>query len=88
MKLTKEEKILFKETHNKWVQKESILGKLFLKGVSTSLRNNKDIKASIAAADNAIEKAKLKIEKEAGGDKELVKKSLSPAVRKALGFDY
>lgn len=88
MKITKEDKKLFVETHSKWVQKESILGKLFLKGVVSSLKNNKDIQSSIKSADKAIESAKNKIEKEAGGDKELIKKSLSPEIRKALGFDY
>lgn len=88
MKLTKEQANLFKETHDKWLQSESILARLFVKGVTNSLKNNKDIKTSIAKADKAIELAKSKIEKQAGGDKELVKKSLSPAVRKALGFDY
>jgi heterodisulfide reductase subunit A-like polyferredoxin len=88
MKITKEDKKLFKETHAKWVQKESILGKLFLRGVVSSLKNNKDIQSSIQKADKAIDNARTKIEKEAGGNKELIKKSLSPQVRKALGFDY
>jgi len=88
MKVTNEDKKLFKESYTKWVQKESILGKLFLRGVTSSLKNNKDIQSSIKSADKAIENAKQKIEKQANGDRELIKKSLSPEIRKALGFDY
>ena len=88
MKVTNEDKKLFKESYTKWVQKESILGKLFLRGVTSSLKNNKDIQSSIKSADKAIENAKQKIEKQANGDRELIKKSLSLEIRKALGFDY
>jgi len=88
MKLTKEEKRLFMETHNKWLKESSWLGKLFAKGVSSKIKNDKDVQRAVDDTDRVMKQTRDKIEKYADGDEEEIKKNLSPAVRKALGFDY
>lgn len=88
MKLTNEEKTLFTETHAKWVNENSFLGKLFSRAVKKGIDNDKSIKQSIASADKSLERAQKQIEDRFDGDKEQVKKAIPLSVRKYLGFDY
>lgn len=88
MKLNKEEVKLFKETHDKWLKEGSVFARLFAKYVSNAVKNDRNIKSIVAKADKDLEKGRNSIEKQLGGDKERVKKSIPPNVRKALGFDY
>ncbi|MDR9418858.1 hypothetical protein [Gracilimonas sp.] len=69
------------------MSKKQFLAKLFAKGVSSKLKKNTDLQRAIDKTDKEIEKARDEIEK-AAGDKENVKKAISPEVRKYLGFDY
>lgn len=88
MKLTKKEAKLFKESHNKWLNESSFLARLFLKSVTSAIKNDKDLQQSIEDADKDLEKTRNKIEKISKGDKEKVKNAIPPDVRKYLGFDY
>ena len=88
MKITKEDKKLFKEVYSKYQLKEGILSRLFLSILGRTLRNDKTIATAIKDADDAIENAKSSIESRFNGDKEEVKKAIPQSVRKYLGFDY
>jgi hypothetical protein len=88
MKLTKKEAKLFKESHNRWLNESNFLARLFLKQVTSSIKNDKDLQKSIEDADKDLENTRNKIEKIASGDKEKVKNAIPPNVRKYLGFDY
>lgn len=88
MKLTKKEAKLFKESHNRWLNESSFLARLFLKQVTSSIKNDKGLQQSIEDADKDLENTRNKIEKIASGDKEKVKDAIPPNVRKYLGFDY
>lgn len=88
MKITNEDKKLFKETYSKYQLKEGILSRLFLSILARTLKNDKTISTAIKDADNAIENAKNSIESRFNGDKEQVKQAIPQSVRKYLGFDY
>lgn len=88
MKITNEDRKLFKETHSKYGIKEGFMSNLFLTILGRTLRNDKTIAKAIKDADEAIENAKDSIESRFGGDKEQVKKAIPQSVRKYLGFDY
>jgi DNA-binding transcriptional regulator GbsR (MarR family) len=88
MKLTQKEAKLFKESHNRWLNESSFLARLFLKQVTSGIKDDKDLQKSIEDADKDLEKTRNKIEKIASGDKEKVKTAIPPNVRKYLGFDY
>ena len=88
MKLTQKEAKLFKESHNRWLNESSFLARLFLKQVTSGIKNDKDLQKSIEDADKDLENTRNKIEKIASGDKEKVKNAIPPNVRKYLGFDY
>lgn len=89
MKLTEQDKNLFKETHSKWVNEAGWLGKLFLKRASKNLKNDKSIQSAISDADKFTEKSKNKISNLFNGNKEEIKKALPDRdLRKSLGFDF
>jgi hypothetical protein len=88
MKLTKNEKKLFIEAHDRWLVESNLLARLFAKTVAKSIKNNKDIQNAVADADLAMEKAKKEIENQMGGNREGVKKAIPADVRRYLGFDY
>jgi uncharacterized membrane-anchored protein YhcB (DUF1043 family) len=88
MKLTKEDRQLFKETYTKYKLKEGILSSLFLRIVGKNIKNDKDIQSAIKDADESLTKAQKTIETRFDGDKEAVKKAIPDNVRKYLGFDY
>ena len=50
MKLTKKEAKLFKESHNRWLNESSFLARLFLKQVTSGIKNDKDLQKSILEA--------------------------------------
>lgn len=88
MKLTKEDRQLFKETYSKYRLKEGFIGNLFLSILNRNLKSDKNIAKAIKDADESIENARETIEKRFDGDKEAVKKAIPQSVRKYLGFDY
>ena len=88
MKLTKEDRQLFKETYSKYRLKEGFISNLFLSILSRNLKSDKNIAKAIKDADESIENARETIEKRFDGDKEAVKKAIPQSVRKYLGFDY
>jgi len=88
MKLTKEDRQLFKETYSKYKLKEGFISNLFLSILSRNLKSDKNIAKAIKDADESIENARETIEKRFDGDKEAVKKAIPQSVRKYLGFDY
>ncbi len=88
MKLTKEDRKLFKETYSKYKLKEGFISNLFLSILSRNLKSDKNIAKAIKDADESIENARETIEKRFDGDKEAVKKAIPQSVRKYLGFDY
>ena len=88
MKLTEQDKNLFKETHDKWLNEAGWLAKIFLKRATKDIKSNKDIQKSISDADRYLEKSRKSIEKTLDNEKELVKKRIPADVRKYLGFDY
>jgi hypothetical protein len=88
MKITKKEKQLFVETHDKWLKEGNFLARLFAKRVTKAVETDKDIQKAVVDADKALEKTKLNIEKKLNGDKEAVKSAIPADVRKYLGFDY
>lgn len=88
MKITKKEAVLFKETHNKWLNESGFFAKLFAKSVKNNLLNDKELKQAVYDADKKMQDIRDKIEKEADGDKEMVKDALPSNIRKYLGFDY
>jgi hypothetical protein len=88
MKITKEQKRLFVETHNKWLREGNFIARLFARRVAKSIENDPDIKKAISDADKALEKTKTNIEKSLKGDREAVKSAIPADVRKYLGFDY
>lgn len=88
MKLTNEEYMLFKETHNKWLNENRFLAKLFAKRVAKSIKNDTAVQKAVADADDTLEKTKASIEKRLDNDKEAVKNAIPADVRKFLGFDY
>jgi len=65
-----------------------IFAKLFAKGVAHKLKNDKDVQNAVNNTDQAMKNTRNRIERKSSGNKERVKKSLDPEVRKALGFDY
>ena len=88
MKLTKEDRKLFKETYSKYKLKEGFISNLFLSILSRNLKSDKNIAKAIKDADESIENARETIEKRFDGNKEAVKKAIPQSVRKYLGFDY
>jgi viroplasmin and RNaseH domain-containing protein len=88
MKLTKNESILFKETHNKWLNESNFLARLFATKVKSAIQNDKDLKKAVEDADKSVENVRKTIESNLDNDKDQVKKWISPEVRKYLGFDY
>lgn len=88
MKLTKEDRQLFKETYSKYKLKEGILSSLFLRIVGKNIKNDKGIQSAIKDADESLAKAQKTIENRFDGDKDAVKKAIPQSVRKYLGFDY
>lgn len=88
MKITKQEAKLFKESHNRWLNENSFLARLFLKKVTNAIKNDKDLQKSIEDADKDLQNTRDKIEKTLKGDKEKVKSAIPSDVRKYLGFDY
>ena len=88
MKLTKEDRQLFKETYSKYRLKEGILSSLFLRIVSKNIKNDKGIQSAIKDADESLRTAQKTIETRFDGDKDAVKKAIPDNVRKYLGFDY
>jgi len=65
-----------------------IFSKLFAKGVSSKIKNDKDVQNAVNNTDQAMKNTRDRIERKSSGNKERIKKSLDPEVRKALGFDY
>jgi hypothetical protein len=88
MKITNEDRKLFKETYAKYKLKEGFIGKLFLSVLGRTLKNDKNIAKAIKDADESVENARKSIEDRFDGDKEQVKKAIPQSVRKYLGFDY
>lgn len=89
MKLTEQDKNLFKETHSKWVNEAGWLANLFVRRASNNLKNDKSIQKAISDADKFTEKSKNKISNLFKGNKEEIKKALpSKDLRKSLGFDF
>jgi len=88
MKLTKEDRQLFKEIYTKHKLKEGFISNLFLSILSRNLKSDKNIAKAIKDADESIETARETIEKRFDGDKDAVKKAIPQSVRKYLGFDY
>lgn len=88
MKITNEDKKLFKETYSKYKLKEGILSRLFVRILQQNIKNDKGIQSAIKDADASLQKAQKKIEDRFGGDKEQVKQAIPDNVRKYLGFDY
>lgn len=88
MKIKKHEVKLFKESHDRWLKENSFLARLFLKKVTSAIKNDKDLQKSIEDADKDLEKTRNKIEKTLNGDKDKVKSAIPLDVRKYLGFDY
>lgn len=88
MKITNEDKKLFKETYSKYKLKEGILSRLFVRILQQNIKNDKGIQSAIKDADTSLQKAQKKIEDRFGGDKEQVKQAIPDNVRKYLGFDY
>lgn len=88
MKITNEDKKLFKETYSKYKLKEGILSRLFVRILQKNIKNDKGIQSAIKDADASLQTAQRKIEDRFGGDKEQVKQAIPVNVRKYLGFDY
>jgi len=88
MKLTKEEKRIFVEKHDKYLKEAGWLARLFAKGVSKRLQKDKDVQSAIEDTEDSMSKARQRIEKNLGGDKEKIKKYVTPDMRKALGYDF
>lgn len=88
MKLTNEDKKLFKEIYSKYNLKEGILSRLFLRVLTKNIKNDKNIQQAIKDADDSLQNAQKSIEKRFDGDKEKVKQAIPDNVRKYLGFDY
>jgi len=65
-----------------------LFAKLFSKGVESKLKNDKDVQNAVNNTDQAMKNTRDRIERKSSGNKERIKKSLDPEVRKALGFDY
>jgi len=65
-----------------------LISKLFAKGMSSKLKNDSDLQNAVEKTEKSMKDTRDKVEKRAGGDKEKIKKLVSPRVRKALGFDY
>ncbi len=88
MKITNEDRKLFKETYTKYKLKEGILSRIFLRILQSNIKNDKGIQSAIKDADASLQKAQKKIEDRFNGDKEQVKQAIPDNVRKYLGFDY
>ncbi|MEY4457035.1 MAG: hypothetical protein RLY15_1299 [Bacteroidota bacterium] len=88
MKITNEDKKLFKETYSKYKLKEGILSRLFLRALTKNIKNDSNIQKAIKDADDSLQNAQKTIEKRFDGDKEKVKQAIPDNVRKYLGFDY
>lgn len=88
MKITNEDKKLFKETYSKYKLKEGILSRLFVRILQKNIKNDKEIQSAIKDADASLQTAQKKIEDRFNGDKEQVKQAIPDNVRKYLGFDY
>jgi uncharacterized membrane-anchored protein YhcB (DUF1043 family) len=88
MKITNEDRKLFKETYTKYKLKEGILSRLFLRVLAKNIKNDSTIQNAIKDADASLEQAQKTIEKRFNGDKEQVKQAIPDNVRKYLGFDY
>lgn len=88
MKITNEDKKLFKEVYSKYQLKEGILSRIFLHVLSKKIKNDKNIQNAIKSADDSLKNAQKSIENRFDGDKEQVKQAIPDNVRKYLGFDY
>jgi hypothetical protein len=88
MKITNEDRKLFKETYTKYKLKEGMLSRLFLRVLAKNIKNDSTIQNAIKDADSSLEQAQKTIEKRFNGDKEKVKQAIPDNVRKYLGFDY
>jgi len=88
MKITNEDRKLFKEVYSKHKLKEGIVSRIFLSILNRNLKNDKTIQNAIKDADESVENARKTIESRFNGDKEEVKKAIPQSVRKYLGFDY
>ncbi len=88
MKITNEDRKLFKEIYTKYKLKEGILSRIFLRVLKSNIKNDKGIQSAIKDADESLQKAQKKIEDRFNGDKEQVKQAIPDNVRKYLGFDY
>ena len=58
MKLTKKEAKLFKESHNRWLNESSFLARLFLKQVTSGIKNDKDLQKMVVQMKDELEKIK------------------------------
>ena len=88
MKITNEDRKLFKETYKKYKLKEGILSRLFVRALQKNIKNDKGIQDAIKNADASLERAQKTIEDRFDGDIEQVKKAIPDTVRKYLGFNY
>jgi len=88
MKITEQDRQLFKEVVNKYgLKKEGFLSKLFVNRIKKAVQNDQDIKSSIMKADNELKKSRDRIMKKLGSEEE-VKKVIPEPVRKSLGFKF
>jgi hypothetical protein len=88
MKITNEDRKLFKEIYSKYKLKEGILSRLFVRALQKNIKNDKGIQNAIKDADTSLERAQKTIEDRFDGDIEQVKKAIPDTVRKYLGFNY
>jgi hypothetical protein len=88
MKITNEDRELFKETYLKYKLKEGILSRLFVRALQKNIKNDKGIQDAIKDADASLERAQKTIEDRFDGDTDQVKKAIPDSVRKYLGFNY
>lgn len=88
MKVTEQDRQLFKEVVNKYgLKKEGFLSKLFVNRIKKAVQNDQDIKSSIMKADNELKKSRDRILQKLGSEEE-VKKVIPEPVRKSLGFKF
>lgn len=88
MKITEQDKKLFKEITSKYnLKKEGFLTRFFTKKLKKHLDADKSLETSLKTADREIENTRKGIEKRLGS-REKVKEVIPKDVRKYLGFDY
>lgn len=88
MKVTEQDRQLFKEVVNKYgLKKEGFLSKLFVNRIKKAVQNDQDIKSSIMKADNELKKSRDRILQKLGSEEE-VKRVIPEPVRKSLGFKF